>query len=500
MLYPTIHLNDATGLDVGPNKTPLTKFGSGSLTHDNDLLVTLNPPFYVEGQSLVRAELSERSLSKLSLEIRCLVTTTAVNNALLSNEGFSTEVGQYSVRMNKDTIKLYYQLSDTEVEHYWCEIPTEDKGKWNVYTIALDHPTWKFYVNGVQIGQVVMNQPITDSTILLLGSVDHLYRYRSPFLGVIDYVKVYDGYVVPAGYISEKPLTLDRTEVLSYFPNDPTFKYQGVNETIFGSFSSTAAEFRAESNDGLLFSTPKVPGVGTGKSLAQLVVDSNNFLSAIYSDLSTDVLGEIPSVETAGTWPPGSGYLIDDSGTKKYVPMSPSSHAQLVETDTEYTLTTAVVGNPPLDYASKVSILQQSYVSDIFQAASTANTWQEVVFNDIIAADSSRYSKSGNGRLVLEPGTYFVEGYITTPLSGTVMARLAKVSDNGTLIKSEVGYGTGGSRFTRRLRMHSTITLLESTELKVEYASNQATSFTANSAITIKGRVHHSELNFYKVG
>lgn len=501
MHLPHVLINDDSGLDNSPNSTPLAKVGPGGIEKDTDSL--LSPlPYFRLNSSAAYVVTSDTPLSalKYTFEYVGIVDGATNGNIILSNHFFTGASNQMAISLSRTRFYMYRSgASGIYLAWYEVAIPTQFVGRENHYAIVCDFPTYRFFVNGIEIGSSTLDVPASGNKLVLFGDVLSSGTIRNSFTGRLRYSKLHLGIVLPPELFQLPNTVMQRDEALSFLV-DKEFSISDMRLKALKSVHAVGQYLIFLFNTWEMLAAFRPEGTEAGIYITRTKLTGNGNLSLVLSNGDEIDMGVIPPIGGSEIeWFTGSGILIEEGGESKYVPLQVGGDITLSESAFSITLSLPESVVSPIDDTKRISIYETFESGNSYRAAQSALVWYEKVFRKATSADGTELEYSENNRVVLPAGKYFVKGFLTTFAGGQTTCRLLNGVTSTELLRSDVSYSSGTLLPGTRNKIMGLITLPSDTELKVETISSESKSAATVPVTAIKGRNTHSELHFYRV-
>lgn len=491
MRLPTVSLGSDLLTDVSGNEIGITPLGVSfyeegtypRLLGGRTFVANVSTPFF--GDFTVEF----RGIPQGGAGSGCLVTTTTYRVGVLN---------QIAVYVQAAGIYLYQSASEEIVPLSTYSIPTNKRGKVIDVTVVRSDDTFMVYLDGDKVIEHIFPTTLSGDGYALLGETgsNGLLPTRG-FVGVIHHVRLHHGIALPPEMFELNLRTEGRSASLSKLtayvsdPRDLGMKLVSrvaiTSKALIIQFSTGelfAALRESFGPPGTLVSNVNVRGANADQVWVTLT-SGQEIQAGVQQFFEAEDLPEFPS---------GTGYLIEDAGVQKFVPLNVYGDGKQISRPGELILST--LAQSPLSYDENTAIiLEERYAGgQNVQHTGSAGAWVTKPYF-IKAGPDAVFEVSAAGNVILPVGVYRVIGTHTGQQNRS-LARLYNVTSAAGLVTSNPAMAVNNlpCKF-----FDVGLTIVSPTEISIQSLSEVSPTAAAQFAKLLNAATVFATIKIYRV-
>ena len=406
MLLPSVTLKsdlfvDSSGNDVGITPLGISFFEEGKY------------PRLLGGRCFI-ANISTPYIGDFTVEFRGIPQGGGGTGCILATTDYQEgNPGQIAVYVQNTQILIYRSNSVAVEPLVGYTIPTNKRGKVIDVAVVRDGDVFTIYLDGAQVAQSTYATTLTGDGFALFGEVRaNKVSVARGFIGIVHHLRLHHGVALPPALFETNLQTQSKSAALSTltaYVSDP----RDLANKFVSRVHVSAKAFIVQYSTGELFAALK-ERIGPAGTMISNIQTRGPEANQVWVTLTSGA--EINAgtqtffnSEDLPSFPSGFGYLIDDNGTAKYVPINVYGDGKLTEKTYETVLGT--LAQTPLSYDENTAIvLEERYSSgQVIQHTGSAGAWVNKPYF-ITAGPEAEYTVSAAGNVILPVGVYRVIG------------------------------------------------------------------------------------------
>jgi hypothetical protein len=439
---------------------------------------------------------SELDLDSNVFTIEYLLSPSINSSAIIYSDGGYPRSG-IAIGLSAQKISITRGATFTTVLVDSVKLPSTPFGTFNHYVLRVNGNLGSIVYNGTEVLTFTVPARSTGNPYILGNTTDKL-KNNKQFNGLCAGIALHGGSYIPVDSFYFKPKAIESSTVLL----SKATKGINLNNATPAMINSAEVQdadvvfkftnnkhFRitrpALTTDGVLINSIEPNGLGE-----LIVTDSEN---------SEYNLGVVPESEgSAFDWYPGTGYLVPDGLTFKYLPLTAGNGIRIVELSDSFYITTAAQEGVSVSFLNKVTLVRSIPISTSYVGSITANTWTMYPFTKLLTDSVNVNNYSQGASFIMPVGRYYVQGSLTIAGCQNSKVRIQNLDDNSTIAEAD-SYALNTASSTVFPRFNDVFELLVPTNIAVQFISTASASLTNTPTTLSMPLVTTAQLNFYKV-
>lgn len=491
MILPSIVLTADLFADSSGNDVNITPLGLNFIEEGKY-------PRLTGGRCFV-ADISTPTMENFTVEYRGLPESTSGTGCLVASSDYRVGmVGQFSVYLQVGGIYVYTAGTEELLQLASYSIPTNKRNKVIDVTIVKRGGIFTVYLDGNQVIQLNFPTTIVSNGYALLGeiSADGSSGVRG-FSGTVHHLRVHHGIALPPELFELMGEQMTRSAALSKltsYISDPRDLGGKIVRKVGITDQALIIQFNTGEMLAVLRKSIGLPGVliadidVRGANADQVWVTLTNG-----QEIQAGVQAFFES-ELTDNFPSGFGYLINDNGVQKYIPINVYGDAVL--SNKQYEVVLSTLATTPLAYdEAKAIVLEERYFNgQVIQHTGSAGVWVTKPYY-ITAGAEANYTVSAAGNVILPVGVYRIVGTHVGQIIRS-LARLFNVTAGVGLVTSTPAMATNNlpTKF-----FDVGLTVVSPTEISIQSLSEASQTASSMVAKLLSAATVMSTIKIYRI-